>query len=292
MEIKYVGSPDNMTLPFFAYGFFKPGQLAYHRIEDHVKGEPSAEKIEHEMRYRDAIVFIVNGENKEYETFGYLIEFINPQEAYEEIGNSIPENLYEWKPIKVKDGYANALVGCKENSGFIDNEGHNPPPYDYRMDPFFNEALLLIKDTIKEFEDKNINNLRDFFKLQMHYMLLWSVIERFCTLSYGYFSIGPNKDKFAKEKSFKNKLKTIERKDKIYSSDKIERKFINPRKWQSIFYYYTIRCNVVHKGKNVGAEDMNKIKSSLEELYQLFMAVYNDKLIENNKILEKYHGKI
>ena len=291
MNITYIGSPDDMTLPFFAYGFFKPGQLAYHRIVGYVKGEPSAEKIRYEMRYRDAIVFIASEESREYQTSGYLIEFSNPQEAYEEIGNSIPEDLYKWKEIKVKDGYANALVGCKENCGFIKNDGHNPPQYDYRRDPFFNDALSLIKDTIKEFENKDIDNLRAFFKLQMHYMLLWSVIERFCTLSYGYFPIDPNKDKFAKEKSFKNKLKTIERKDKIYSSDKIERKFINPRKWQSIFYYYTIRCNVVHKGKNVGAEDMNKIKSSLEELYQLFMAVYIDKLRENDKTLEKYRKR-
>ena len=291
MEITYVGSPDNVTLPFFTYGFFKPGQLAYHRIGGYVKGEPSAEKIRHEMRYRDAIVFIVSEESEEYQTSGYLIEFSNPQEAYEEIGNSIPEDLYKWKEIKVKDGYANALVGCKEKCGFIDNYGHNPSPYDYRRDPFFNDALSLIKDTIKEFEDKDITNLRDFFKLQMHYMLLWSVIERFCTLSYGYFSIGPNKDKFAKEKSFKNQLKTVTRKDEIYSSDKIKKKFINPRNWQSIFYYYTIRCNVVHKGKNVGVEDMNKLKDSLEELYQLFMAVYIDKLMENDKTLEKYQKR-
>ena len=291
MDITYVGSPEDMALPFFTYGFFKPGQLAYHRIEGYVDGEPSAEKIRHEMRYRDAIVFIVSEESEEYQTSGYLIEFSNPQEAYEEIGNSIPEDLYKWKEIKVKDGYANALVGCKEKCGFIDNYDHNPSPYDYRRDPFFNDALSLIKDTMKEFEDKDITNLRDFFKLQMHYMLLWSVIERFCTLSYGYFSIGPNKDKFAKEKSFKNKLKTIERDDEIYSSDKIKKKFINPRKWQSIFYYYTIRCNVVHKGKNVGVEDMNKLKYSLEELYQLFMAVYIDKLMENDKTIEKYQKR-
>lgn len=291
MDITYVGSPDNTTLPFFAYGFFKPGQLAYHRIEGYVKGEPSAEKIRHEMRYRDAIVFIASEESREYQTSGYLIEFSNPQDAYEEIGNSIPEDLYKWKRIKVKDGYANALVGCKENCGFIENDGHNPPQYDYRRDPFFNDALSLIKDTIKEFKDKDIDNLRAFFKLQMHYMLLWSVIERFCTLSYGYFSIGPNKDKFAKEKSFKNKLKTIKRDDEIYSSDKIKKKFINPRNWQSILYYYTIRCNVVHKGKNVGVEDMNKLKDSLEELYQLFMAVYIDKLRENDKTLEKYRKR-
>ena len=60
---------------------------------------------------------------------------------------------------------------------------------------------------------------------------------------------------------------------------------------ESIKYYYTIRCNVVHKGKAVKSEDMNKLKDSLEELYGLFMAVYNDKLIENDKILEKYPKK-
>lgn len=291
MEITYVGRPNNLRLPFFAYGNFKPGQLAYHRIEEYVEGEPSAEIIEHETHYRDGITYIDGKENEIFKTRGYLIEFTNPQDAYDEIGNSISDKLYEWKVIKVNGEDANALIGRKKGCGSFNNRDYIISTYDYRQDSFFNEALSLIEEIIRKFEEKNINTMEDFFTFQMHYMLLWSVIERFCILSYGYFKIGENMKKFAKERPFKNKLGTITRKDDIYPSDYLIPQSINPRWWGSIFYYYTIRCNVVHKGKSVKSEDRNKLKDSLEELYGLFMAVYNDKLIENDRILEKYPEK-
>lgn len=289
MVIQYIGIPDNDKLPFFAYGFFKPGQLAYHRIEKYVKNEPSAEIITHEMHYRDGIASIDSEENDTYKTSGYLIEFATPQKAYEEIGNSINKELYKWKQINVNGTDANALVGVKDNPGCFNNRDYITSTYDYRQDPFFNEALELIEDAINEYE--NIFNMKDFFKIQMHYMLLWSIIERFCTLSYGHFNIGKNKDTFAQEKSFLNELENITRKDEIYPSDGLIPKHINPNHWKSIFYYYTIRCNVVHKGKSVGNEDLNKLKYSLEELYNLFIAVYKNKLIQNDIILKKYPEK-
>ena len=126
----------------------------------------------------------------------------------------------------------------------------------------------------------------------MHYMLLWSIIERFCILSYGHFPIGLNMFNFAKEESFNVKLRTITRKDIAYSSDTLEDKYLDSFSYgDSIAYYYTIRCNIVHKGKTVGDDEMNKLKYSLEELYSLFMAVYNEKLMLNDELLDKYHKK-
>ena len=125
----------------------------------------------------------------------------------------------------------------------------------------------------------------------MHYMLLWSVIERFCTFKYGYFQIGSNKFNFAKESVFKNMLKRIGRTDVIYSSDKLEDHNLDPEDYgESIAYYYTIRCNVVHKGKTVKKEGTIKIKKSLEELFGLFEAVYKDTLNQNNQELARLNG--
>ena len=295
MNITYVGRPKrkHLELPFFAYGNLKPGQLSYHRIKKYVKGEPSAEIIEHEMYYRDGFAFIDGEENENFKTSGYLIEFTNPQIAYKRIAKSWPKDLYEWKVIKVNGKDANALVGVDKDCGSFDNREYPISTYDYRQDSFFNEALELIESILNEFEDKEIKDMRDFFKFQMHYMLLWSVIERFCTLSYGYFGIGSNKFNFAKQKPFKYELKTnVNREDVIYSSDKLEDNYLDPCNHRdSIKYYYTVRCNVVHKGKAVKDDDMNKLKYSLEELYKLFIVVYNDKLIENDKTLEKYPEK-
>jgi hypothetical protein len=293
MEIKPVGLPKTqyLKLPFFAYGIFKPGQLAYPEIEEYVKGEPSAEIINHEMRYRDGLALIFSEENKTYKTSGYLMEFKNPKTAYRLISKSQNENLYEWKQIQVNGKPANALVGVDANNGSFKNHEYNPSVYDYRQDHFFNEALEVIEDIIKEFEGKNIMNMKDFFRFQMNYMLLWSIIERFCALSYGFLNKSA-KFKFAKEKPFENKLENNSQEDSIYSSDTLEEKKLKPEDPEdSIMYYYTIRCNVVHKGKAVKKEDMNKLKSSLEELFELFIAVYNEKLIQNNKIREKYPEK-
>lgn len=292
MGINYVGLPRKLYLPFFAYGIFKPGQLAYSRIQEFVSGEPSAEIVDYEMAYRDGIALIRSGENEISKTSGYLIEFTNSRAAYEIIGKSEPEELYMWKQIKVNGEWANALVGVNVDCGSQKNRVPTLGHYNYREDPFFNEALNLIENTKDEFKDKEIIDMKDFFKLQMHYMLLWSIIERFCIFSYGYFTIGENIKEFAKERSFKDELKTVTRKDVIYSSDTLEDRYLDSsNSTDSIFYYYTIRCNVVHKGKTVDDSDMNKLNESLKELLRLFMAVYNDKLTKNNELLRRYRER-
>ena len=291
MEINYVGSPRNTNLPFFAYGNFKPGQLAYPKIKNYVAGEPSAEIVDYEMLYRDGIPVMRSGENEHFKTSGYLMKF-NDSEAYEIIGGSQSEKLYMWKRIKVNGTWANALVGVNSDCGSSDNRDYPLSYYNYRQDSFFDEALELIEYTKEEFKGKDIVNMNDFFKIQMHYMLLWSVIERFCILTYGHATIGKNMFNFAKERSFKDKLNSITRKDVVYSSDTLEDKYLDSNNYaDSILYYYTIRCNVVHMGKSVKKEERNKLKYSLEELYALFMAVYNDKLEENDALLNRYSEK-
>ena len=50
----------------------------------------------------------------------------------------------------------------------------------------------------------------------------------------------------------------------------------------SIFYYYTIRCNVVHNGKDFQIWDFDLLKKSLVELYEIFKQVY-DKTFKKGK---------
>lgn len=292
MEINYVGSPRNTNLPFFAYGIFKPGQLAYPQIRNYVDGEPSAELVDYEMLYRDGIPVLRSGENEHFKTSGYLMKFNGPK-AYEIIGGSQSDKLYMWKRIKVNGIWANTLFGVNSDCGSSDDRENSVSYYNYRQDSFFQEALDLIKEMKEEFEGKNVRNMKDFFKIQMHYMLLWSVIERFCTLTYGHAAIGKNMFNFAKERSFNDKLNSITRKDVVFSSDTLEDKYLDSNNYaDSIVYYYTIRCNVVHKGKTVKSEERNKLKCSLEELYGLFMAVYNDKLEENDSLLNRYRERM
>lgn len=284
MNINHVGVPSDKTLPFFTYGIFKPGQIAYGRIKRYVDGEPIEYDVEYEMSYRDGVPLIEGEKNPNFSTKGFLINFNNPERAYKILAKAEREELYEWGIIDVNGINANALIGKNTGCGCFDNHENRNSNYDYRKDSFFNEARDLIKECVDEYKSIEKIDMYDFFIIQMHYMLLWSVIERFCTFKYGYFGIGGNKFNFAREKVFENSLKNIEREDTIFSSDTLKDSELDSEDYEeSIEYYYTIRCNVVHKGKTVKKEDNIKLKLSLEELFGLFEAVYKDTLNKNNQ---------
>ena len=291
MEINRIGKPENMELPFFAYGIFKPGQIAYYSIKNYIQGNPIESNVHHEMKYRDGIPILCGEKNDVYRTKGYLIKFHNPERAYNRIGKAQVEELYQWKKIDVGGVEANALVGKDMQKGCLDNSQRVLSDYDYRNDSFFVDARNLIRDCVDEYREIDELNMEDFFNLQMHHMLLWSIIERFCIFKYGYFGMGSNKFNLAREPMFKNNLKHVGREDTIYSSDKLERYSLDPNDYrESIGYYYTIRCNVIHKGKTVGDDERIKLKKSLEELFALFESVYKDTLNRNDQELSRLNN--
>ena len=107
MVINMADDEFDTSLPFFAYGIFKPGQLAYHIIEDYVI-EKEEETINWISFYRDGIPILV-GESKRFKTKGYLLSFNNP-EAYEKINEFKLMLLYFWKEIRIGDGMVNVLL--------------------------------------------------------------------------------------------------------------------------------------------------------------------------------------
>ena len=77
-KVKWIRFNNNYELPFFAYGIFKPGQLAYSIIEKHIDDkktvkEPS--KIPYRMYIRDGIPLIVESKKDFDSARGYLIYF-------------------------------------------------------------------------------------------------------------------------------------------------------------------------------------------------------------------------
>ena len=293
MEILYVGETEDLTLPFFAYGIFKPGQIAYGQIKRYVEGNPTMEIVDYETQYRDGVPILIGEKSDHLQTRGYLIHFDDPQSAYERIGMSEPEELYEWRVIDVNGKEAYALVGVETHKGCFEDRESFISNYHYRSDPFFNEALELVGECIDNYRYIEKIDMKDFFIIQMHYMLLWSIIERFCTFKYGYRFIGANKFRFAREKIFKRKLKeVVNRYDVAYSSDKLIENELDSNDYESIKYYYAIRCNVVHKGKMVKKEDTEKIKLALNELYQIFKAVYDNDVKRNSAELKRLHDMI
>ena len=138
--------------------------------------------------------------------------------------------LYFWKEIEVGDDTANALLGKEpelgsfhEDSGFVDYNG--------KFDPFFKDGMELIGNYIENKLDEKVGYFEyynKFFEIQMHYMLLWSIIERFGALRYGKPSINQNNKELAKNKLFRKYLKLIvKREDTIYTTDDLEEKELN-----------------------------------------------------------------
>ena len=94
----------------------------------------------------------------------------------------------------------------------------------------------------------------------MHYLLLWAAIERFCNLKYGNQKISESIEEFSDDDVIKESLKNLKRfknsnfnendkKLQVFSSKDLREYKLNPENSEdSLKFYYTICCNVVHRG--------------------------------------------
>lgn len=295
----YLGFPQNTSLPFFAYGIFKPGQVSFSRIMPFVK-DIEKDEIEYTLFERDGIP-IVFEENNEHKTKGYIITFKQDksEDAYNIIREIESKTFYKWaeKPIFTENGIGvNMLFGKKhENSNPI----HISNNYDGINDVFFNKAIPLIANDMKKY-DINNDEFKNIFQLQRNYMLLWTAIERYTSLKYGENSIMANNKKLAKEKIFQDALRLFvknednENKQRtVFSSKDLKGYYLDPNDaTSSIIYYYTMRSNVVHRGKSVISTDEENLRKSLLELLMIFQFVLKNtfKQYEIKKINYKVSG--
>ena len=303
---KPLDPPEHSNLPFFAYGVFKPGQLAFSKIEKFVNVKKIYKKeINYRMLLRDGVPLIEPKKNENFITKGFLVYFKEglEEDAYEVISKTESEQLYEWKEIKIGPTKANVLVGVNPRFGSTFMEG-NIFEYHGEEDPFFKEAIGLIEKNLKELnnpktmdlneckarygadnreECKDRQEMDNFFTLQMNYMLLWSAIDRYASLKYDIHDFAQqrkNREDLASEDSFIEALdKFVEehnyRRD-IFSSESMRMftfKKDNPK--YCINYFYTIRCNVVHRGKEFYG-DKSLVRQSLEDLLKIFKRVLNE----------------
>ena len=121
----------------------------------------------------------------------------------------------------------------------------------------------------------NSNKLLDienFYELQMNYMLLWSAIDRYSNLKYNKRKDSWNHERLAKEKAFKKGIMKFkdENHRPVYSTkDLIMHEFNEDEPEDTLEYYYTLRCNVVHRGKAMTG-DYDMLKQATEELLEIF----------------------
>ena len=88
--------PKNSSLPFFAYGVFKPNELAFLQIKGFVES-CSETVIPGTLRIRDGLP-IISLEERHGRVQGSLIQFYAEagQDAYSRIADLEPDNQYQW----------------------------------------------------------------------------------------------------------------------------------------------------------------------------------------------------
>lgn len=284
-EKKFLEFPDDdkINKPFFAYGIFKPGQLAYSRIKDYVLGEPKECSVKHTLYERDGIPF-VKKEDTEHETNGFMIHFKKDkcELAYDMIRKTESKKYYRWETTKAyykkgdetHDETVNILFGrtpSRSTPGHIEYG-----KYDGKNDIFFEHGLNLIAKEMINY--KRNDTFENFFKLQRNYLLLWTCIERYTSLKYGENSKHYNNHQLAEEEIFQESLEHFVTKERTITNSKTleKEKLIPDNAHRSIDYYYTMRSNVAHRGKTFGYVDEKRLRKSLVELLNIFQCVLED----------------
>lgn len=277
---KVMDLPENINLPFFAYGTFKPKQLGFYRIADCVERVETDCEIKGDLLVRDGLPIV--DEAGKLKVNGSLIFFKpdNLREAYERIIEIEPDKHYRWGETNVhtvnEDIQANVLYGRSPKKGSVRiKDSEDCYEWDGSKDPLFTSALEVIAETLEQNSEFDWN-LKSLFRLQMAYLLLWSSIERYVSLRYHLGNKVTEKIyHLAEEDEFIQSLKDIVKESRqVFRADKPTERAIldsnNPRK--SIEYYYQVRSNLTHRGKSAD-NDFKIIKSSLEELYKIFVRV-------------------
>lgn len=263
--------PQRVDLPFFAYGAFRPGQLAFHRLKPFVeRAEDST--VSGELRIRDGLPILdpdgiqnVSGSVLFFRSFAF-------EDAYRSIVDLEPDAQYRWGEKPSGSNTVNVLFGRSPKKGSVPGQD-----WDGRQDPLFTAALDVVRDTLSR--NKNFDsNLKRTFRLQMAYLLLWSAIERYVSLRYHLGNKVMEKVmNLASESAFSEALRNLQPAPReVYRADKPQEqvRLDSGDPEGSLSYYYQIRSNIVHRGKG-HRDDHGRVRQSLEELLVIFDQVLN-----------------
>lgn len=265
--------PENTSLPFFAYGIFKQGQISYFTIRDHVENIKIGTKTKGLLLIRDGIPLIDLSIHSSYVT-GDLICFKENEavSAYKNIAALEPDSQYKWGIIETELGSANILEGKRLDKGASAADDNIWNSWD---DILLTVSFEIIDEVLAESFREPTG--KQFLKLQMAYLLLWSAIERYTALRYkiGTLEVLAKVRLMGNEKAFVDGLRRYGISDgrEIHNStlnSKTSLNIENPKK--SIEYFYQIRSNIAHRGKAV-IDDAKIVHDALKQLSTIFKAV-------------------
>lgn len=255
--------PGNPDLPLLDCGLFRPGQPAWFQIREFVQSAPEAASCEGVLRLREGIPIL--DPDADGVVWGALMIFRDgvAQQAYERIAGMETDRQFRW----LTSNSCNLLVGKYPAKGSILLDEQE---WDSWQDPCFAEALDVVEETARRVESPG--DFKEFFRLQMAYLLLWSSIERLATFRHGFGEIIQKLLRLAAEPAFGEAVqshagegRSLQRADRPG-----EKAVLDPgRPDRAIAYYYQVRCNITHRGKSM-VSDLNHVRQSLIELLAIF----------------------
>jgi hypothetical protein len=268
--------PEDTSLPLFTYGLFKPGETLHRHVEPFVEGSPIPGRAHGSLFVRDGLPLLK--EDSTGTVDGYVIRFRSGEgdDGYAAVGLREPRKQYRWTTLELMDPprlRANALVGRRPDKGSVNYEGAGWRSGD---DVVLRDGLALVRRIADENGSRPFDSAPPesfdwdrLFRLQMAYLFLWTVIERYAALAYG-----PELEPGKKVKAlgagplFAEILSaTNNRSHQLFDSrdpnESVRLDAANPK--ASARYYFQVRNNLTHRGKGAW-KDGEIVRLSLLEL--------------------------
>lgn len=271
--------PSNTGLPFFAYGIFVPGQLAFLQLRD--KSPVLAhDQIAGCLWLRNGLSLFDLQSNGSVD--GAVLEFrpMEQRAAYLSICNMEPENQYSWIETTTTQG---RMVNCLQGR-HLDRHKLERLPFAPDHDPILCEALDMLLETLHS-TPKRFDGFRSLFGLEMAYLLLWSSIERYLFMRYRLKgATRPKLRLMAKDVRFCRVLRetVVETRDVHSVDDPSDAERLDGTKpYESLCYYYKVRCNLTHHGKE--AEDYDRVWCAFAQLLPVFKATVDGAFAESRE---------
>lgn len=274
--------PNNSSLPIFVYGTLMEGQPGFHQLEKFAPRVSTAQ-VPGLLYLRDGLPLLDLGNGGP--VTGQLLAF--PEETQEEALGIIcqfePPEHYEWRQVETLNGVrANALQGRYLNRGGTESAPGSCWSLD--MDPVFSDALEVVRSTANVHAGEAFPNSPEkvdwnrAFHIQMAYLLLWSVLERFSALAIGP-AVNPNKriSELGRLEAVLDAVKSLDSPvRKVFDSRKPNVKpyvlDVREKPEKAMGYYYAVRSNLSHRGKGAW-RDAETVRLSLNELLTVMTAV-------------------
>jgi hypothetical protein len=267
-----ISAPSNTSLPVFVYGFLKPGELAYSIVEAFVEKSIRA-NVRGMLRIRDGLPLLTAGNGT---VDGYLLY---PKGGlYKAICRFEPRAQYRWNTIETRERtLANVLLGRSPNKGSASLEAERFSSLD---DILLADGPRAVRRTLRRAHRGD--EVDRFFEVQMAYLLLWSIVERFMSLRYGPWLEPHDKiEKFGSDNLWSSALASIaggiEQGALVVDSrdpDDVYRLDVT-KPLGSLRYFYQFRCNIVHRGKDAMVETI-RLKRAAMQLMDCTKAVWKE----------------